>query len=327
MMNTRAHSLLDEVPLIRRAAGYRLYTGDGRRFLDAWQAGGAALLGHRAGRYREAFANKAQRGLTVPLPAPETRKLRRALATWLPADRPVRLFENNDRMFAAIRSCVGAFEVVDPAMGEAYSSPRTPDARRVVLARPFLSPEASAADWMLPVLPLPAPFACAVLLGEELEEPARQEGGSAGQDTAAAGAGGRDVRSPSATDQDAATPGPRREAQLPDGELVPVASIASVTRALHHLFRVARAGDHGGAGVAADLAETGVWRVRGPYLEASVAANEERYRRLFLLYRDKGVIISPDRLQPSIVPADMSKGERALLIAATERAREEGLTQ
>lgn len=293
-MNVRAPSLLDEIPLIRRAAGYRLYTGDGRRYLDAWQAGGAALLGHRAGRYREAFANKAQRGLTVPLPAPEVRKLKRALATWLPETRPVRLFENSDRMFAAIRACLGAFEVVDPAMGETGAAPQAAGPSRIVLARPFLVQEASPGDWVVPVLPLPSPFACAVLLGQELDE-------------ASGGGPGEGVR------------------RLPDGELVAVAPISSVTRALHDLFRVVRAGGHTGVGVAAELAKTGVWRARGPYLEAGAAADAERYRRLFRLFRDEGVIISPDRLQPSIVPADMSKGERAHLMAATERAREEGL--
>ncbi len=295
-MNVRAPSLLDEIPLIRRAAGYRLYTGDGRRYLDAWQAGGAALLGHRAGRYREAFANKAQRGLTVPLPAPEVRKLKRALATWLPETRPVRLFENSDRMFATIRARLGALEVVDPAMGDVDAAAQVAGSSRIVLARPFLLQDASPADWVVPVLPLPSPFACAVLLGQELEE--------------AAGAG----------------PGSEHMRQLPDGELVAVAPISSVTRAVYDLFRVVRAGGHSGVGVAGELAKTGVWRARGPYLEASVAADAERYRRLFRLFRDEGVIINPDRLQPSIVPADMSKGERAHLMAATERAREEGLT-
>ena len=78
--------------------------------------------------------------------------------------------------------------------------------------------------------------------------------------------------------------------------------------------------------VGAELAATGVWRARGPYLEANVAGEPQRYARLFRLYRDAGVVISPDRLQPSIVPADMSKGERALLLSAAQRAREEDLT-
>ena len=43
-------ALLDEVPRIRRARAFRLYDVTGRRFLDLWQAGGEAILGHRAAR-------------------------------------------------------------------------------------------------------------------------------------------------------------------------------------------------------------------------------------------------------------------------------------
>ena len=71
------------LPEFRRAREYRLYTGDGRRYLDLWQENGHAAGGHRSGRWRETLSNKLSRGLSLPLPGPEADKLRRAVRTWI----------------------------------------------------------------------------------------------------------------------------------------------------------------------------------------------------------------------------------------------------
>ena len=42
--------LRKRVPIIRRAREYHLYSVTGKRYLDLWQNGGQALLGHRPGR-------------------------------------------------------------------------------------------------------------------------------------------------------------------------------------------------------------------------------------------------------------------------------------
>ncbi len=39
--------LLDRLPEINRARGYRLYSSGGRRIVDFYQDGGNAVLGHR----------------------------------------------------------------------------------------------------------------------------------------------------------------------------------------------------------------------------------------------------------------------------------------
>jgi glutamate-1-semialdehyde aminotransferase len=58
--------LLDEIPPIRRARGFRLYDGAGRRYLDLWQADGNAILGHRGAGMVTAVKAALDRGLAAP---------------------------------------------------------------------------------------------------------------------------------------------------------------------------------------------------------------------------------------------------------------------
>jgi len=57
------------LPVIRRARGYRLYGQDGRRYLDLWQGGGRALLGHRPARVTTVLKNVISTGLVTDLPS------------------------------------------------------------------------------------------------------------------------------------------------------------------------------------------------------------------------------------------------------------------
>jgi hypothetical protein len=61
-------SLLKHVPAILRARGYRLYTKDGRRLVDLWLNGGAAVLGHTPANMLRDLKNVSSRGLFSPLP-------------------------------------------------------------------------------------------------------------------------------------------------------------------------------------------------------------------------------------------------------------------
>lgn len=61
-------SLLKLLPNILRARDYRLYTQDGRRLVDLWLNGGAAVLGHTPPNVLRELKNAASRGLYSPLP-------------------------------------------------------------------------------------------------------------------------------------------------------------------------------------------------------------------------------------------------------------------
>ena len=61
-------SLLRKIPNVLRARGYRLYTQDGRRLIDLWLNGGAAILGHTPPNILREIKNTASRGLYAPFP-------------------------------------------------------------------------------------------------------------------------------------------------------------------------------------------------------------------------------------------------------------------
>jgi hypothetical protein len=142
-------ALLDEVPRIRRARGFRLYDVSGRRVLDLWQAGGEAILGHRAVRAGTAVKAGLDRGLTAPYPTAWETRLLAALAGRFPAYHSVRLYASRERALAAASRVLGApvaaADVADPGLGSAGSG-------TVGLWRPFLPGEP---PWpvLLPVLP------------------------------------------------------------------------------------------------------------------------------------------------------------------------------
>jgi hypothetical protein len=138
-----------EVPLIRRARGFRLYDASGGRLLDLWQAGGEAILGHRPARAGAALKAALDRGLAAALPTAWEARLVAALAVRFPACRTVRLYATRDRALEAASRVLGTAvvpaDVADPALGVC-------GAAEVGLWRPFLGIDP---PWrvVLPVLP------------------------------------------------------------------------------------------------------------------------------------------------------------------------------
>jgi hypothetical protein len=142
-------TMRDEIPRIRRARGFRLYDGAGRRYLDLWQADGNAILGHRGAGIVTAVKAALDRGLAAPLPTAWEQRLLAALGARFPAYRSFRLFATRERALQAAGRVLGApvndEDVADPALGSKGDG-------RAGMWRPFLSDEPS---WpvVLPVLP------------------------------------------------------------------------------------------------------------------------------------------------------------------------------
>ncbi len=70
---------LRRLPPVRRARGYYLYDGTGKRYLDLWQEGGRAWLGHRPDGLGLHLKNAVSRGVYAALPSAEEGKLMKAL--------------------------------------------------------------------------------------------------------------------------------------------------------------------------------------------------------------------------------------------------------
>jgi hypothetical protein len=68
LLNDNEFSLLRLVPTVLRARDFRLYTKKGKRLVDLWQNGGAAILGHTPSGFLREIKNTASRGLYAPFP-------------------------------------------------------------------------------------------------------------------------------------------------------------------------------------------------------------------------------------------------------------------
>jgi hypothetical protein len=71
------------VPQVTRARGWRLY-GGGRRFVDLWQGGGTAILGHKSSGLVRSLKDAAERGLFMPLPHVQGARFIKALEKLFP---------------------------------------------------------------------------------------------------------------------------------------------------------------------------------------------------------------------------------------------------
>jgi len=120
--------LLHKTPTVTRVRGFRLYLANGKRLVDLWLNGGAAILGHTPPNMLRELKNTASRGLYAPFPHFTEGRLIKAL---------LKLFPGH------------CFRL--------YAAP-PPELRAAVLWRPFTNPESPfAADentpFFVPVLP------------------------------------------------------------------------------------------------------------------------------------------------------------------------------
>ena len=108
--------LYPRLPQIRRARGYRLYTKGGR-FLDFWQGGGGAILGHMPSGLGRSLKAEIDRGFLASGPSVEQERLVGSLKNLFPGWRFV-CFSNLRRAVEGIhRSAATApTTVLDPGL-------------------------------------------------------------------------------------------------------------------------------------------------------------------------------------------------------------------
>jgi hypothetical protein len=276
--------LLNLLPPVLRARGFRLYTGDGGRLVDLWQSGGRSILGHNPATLSRELKNYASRGLFSPLPHPQGRRFAKALSRLIPR-RAFRVYADRFSLSQALEKAgfpsAGPFPdpVFSPLSGPPPSAglsggPSGPP----VLWRPFLEPEEGAA-LLVPVLPWP-PGPWVLALDPALED--------------------RFAPSPA---------------------LAPVL-LAVATRAVYDLIAAGPGGgrpvypriNHALYGTSA-----GPWRRRGPYLAHAsflgASPPGPSWETLFRAFLREGFLIPPDPAEPLILPGILSPGEEAKLAA------------
>ena len=92
-MTDNTFILYNQLPHILRARGFRLYLTNGKRLIDLWLNGGAAVLGHTPPNLLRELKNSASRGLYAPFPHFTQQRFLKTLSKLLP--------EHNFRFYAA----------------------------------------------------------------------------------------------------------------------------------------------------------------------------------------------------------------------------------
>ena len=122
-----------KIPNVQRARGFRLYLANGKRLIDLWLNGGAAVLGHTPPNLLRELKNTASRGLYAPFPHFSEGRFVKALSTLFP--------EHSFRIYAAPPPELAAYFSNDTAK----------------LWRPFVDPAfpfvADNTSLLVPVLP------------------------------------------------------------------------------------------------------------------------------------------------------------------------------
>ena len=145
-----ARSRIDRLGPIRRARGYRLYDRNGLRYLDLWQAGGRALLGHRPQRALTLVKGVLSQGANAGLPSVYERRLLDCLRRLLPGFEP--LLTNSDAEVCSVLSRLGfqAEDLYDPALNAEPA-----EACLIGIWRPMAGPSLLPPNWsaVVPILP------------------------------------------------------------------------------------------------------------------------------------------------------------------------------
>ena len=266
-------TLLTCVPPIRRARGYRLYAMDNRRFLDLWQWGGRAVLGHTAPRLLTTLKNLASRGLFAPLPHPSLRRLERALEGFFPG-RTVRIYADEASADRALAMAgYGPLEVhdfMDPAVSILHGTVPFP---RGCLWRPWLDDQSfEGVEVLAPIIPLPwasAPIALAFRHGET--------------------------------------------GSVPPSDLIPPLIAAAAAQGIYDMAALLKKGSPPSFRRTMEALASCSWKLHGIYLSPLNPWTEDAYELFFKRALAGGILIPPRSDIPMILPREISPGEDAAL--------------
>ena len=270
------------LPPVRRARGYRLYTEDGRRLLDLYLDGGAALLGHRPELVGRALKNVAGRGLLGNLPSSYPDRLRRLLRQALPGHTWFGIAATADDALGLLRGRLGD-ALVPPAPLQVADPLSDPNWREAPIAwwRPLCDEQPAGGAWLAhgpAALLHRLPFA--VGAGPVTVSIRQNESGEC--------------------------------ASAPD---VSPLLLAGAAAALRRLLRTAT--ERSAVASVWPPAAPG-WRRSGIYVMADYPPH--RHQSVFGAFLAAGVLLNPSYPGPSILPGPASPGEAALLrrLFATE---------
>ncbi len=280
--------LLRLLPPIRRARGYRLYTEMGGRFLDLWQEDGLGMLGAKGTGLGGAAKAAIDRGLSKPLPSIHERRLEKMLRARYAGYEAARFFDSLDAALAALAALYGdpralverdaakAALLADPARGGIGVALAAQGAPCLVL-RPFAAEAGFAAPGglpaALPIIPATTALSPVALLFR------------------------------SAADASRVQPSPLPPLRFVAGQRALVELSGYEKTYTERLWR------------RAERRLSALFERKGPYLYPRGEAKEsaKAYRELFCAALARGILLSPEKELPSLIPGEFDDGELAAL--------------
>ncbi|GHV59855.1 hypothetical protein AGMMS49579_27310 [Spirochaetia bacterium] len=270
--------LLRLLPPVLRAREFRLYTEGGRRFVDLWQHGGRAILGHTPPNLLRELKNTANRGLMSPFPHPMEKRLVKALAKFFP-DKTFRIYTDDASLYRALKSAGFSLKPGDPIPDPAFP-PVNGTGGAISLWRPFLdTPGVNSAFSSILIPVLPWSLSPRVLVMEE-------------------------SLSPEFLPSDIISPLILAAATRGIYDL-----IAATPERGSKVFPKINKAVYGGGGEA----PVKKWRRQGIYLTHNPALDADSYADLFRRFLDAGFLPPPSAREPLILPGIMSPVEEAKL--------------
>ena len=154
------------LPIFTRAREYHVYDR-GKRYLDFWQEGGCALLGHRP-LARSELKRQIDRGLLASYPTRLVSQTEGALGTLLEGFVSFRWYIGRDRSEQVVASYLekrGFVDrsIADPALGESSDC--------CMVWRPYLEESTASAQIVRPVIPMPGTGWITILAFREEMDP------------------------------------------------------------------------------------------------------------------------------------------------------------
>lgn len=311
---------------VRRARGCYLYTEIGVRLTDCFLDGGRALLGWDGGKARTAFKDTLERGATGSYDAGMTSRAVTAVKKLLPAEYSIIRFYSRERArlidlksafsFAAKGAPVQLSKAVTvlPFLDiTATTQPKVTGYESVTVVHPETGVFASMPDVVRLVAPFPyagAPDVYAFRASLFADGPLSEAEGAnqTGDAFKACGA----AASSSSVDKTSAAEQAARAA-LPDSDVMPSALLAAFARAFADLKLAL------GERTEADFASftrqlSSAFERKACYLYPKIT--REAYPAFVLACLERGVVISPDYDQPSVVPYKANAGDLKKIAAA-----------
>ena len=284
--------LLDILPVISRARGYRLYSSSGKRIVDFYQDGGNAVLGHRAPGISLAVKQSLDKGVLFSCRTCYDSRLKKAVEMLAGKGVVFSVFPGDDALFSALKRAVPPFfpsvdqtniSIDNNAGRNNYSKDeyinlnifpgseiigRTPvSTSDTAFWRPFsgdrLEELLGKYLYVVHVIPFPGTLSPRMVLS--------------------------------------------CSSSLHAGGNVSPAALAPFIKAVYNLVNISNTGSY----KIWDSEQNNIgklWNRKGIYMIPSY--EEQFHEKVFINMLDKGYLISPDYKIPSILPGEISKGEK-----------------